>query len=86
MNSASKGNDPERWGKLLEVLDDKLQLSLLEHLKKVSSYHFEEDILYIEPGSPDIEKYFQKDSAIQQLQLLAQDAIGIEKVKIKKPR
>ena len=82
--TTSKGNNPERWGALLAVLDEKLQLGLLEYLKRVRSYHFEEEILYIQPGSPEDERYLRKGAVSQQLELLAQDAIGIEKVKLEK--
>jgi hypothetical protein len=85
MNStSSKGNSPERWEKLLESLDEKLQLGLLDKLKKITAYHFEADILYIQPGSPEDEEYLKKDSVLQQLEFLAQDAVKVEKVKLKK--
>ena len=85
MNSSeSKGNNPERWRKLLDTLDEKLQLGLLDRLRKVAAYHFEEDILYVEPASQDEEDYLRKDTVFHQLELLAQDAIGVDKVKIKK--
>ena len=83
-SSESKGNNPERWRKLLDTLDDKLQLGLLDHLRKVAAYHFEEDILYLEPASPEEEEYLKRDTVFHQLELLAQDAIKIDKVKIKK--
>ncbi len=83
MNS-SKGNNPELWEKLLVVLDEKLQLGLLDQLRRVTSYHFEEDVLYLEPANPESERYLLKDGVFQQLQILAQDAIGIEKIKISK--
>ena len=79
-----KGNNPELWDKLLMALDEKLQLGLLDRLRKVHTYHFEEDILYLQPLNSEEEEHLTKDTFIQQLQLLAQDAIGIEKVKIKK--
>jgi hypothetical protein len=82
--SKSKGNNPELWEKFLDVLDEKLQLGLLDHLRKVASYHFEEDILYIEPGGAESERYFAKPAVHQQLEILAQDAVGVEKVKVKK--
>jgi hypothetical protein len=82
--TSRKGNDPERWNKFLETLDEKLQLGLLEYLRRVSSYHFEEEILYIEPSSQEDLEYLTKDTVFQQLELLAQDAIKIESVKIKK--
>lgn len=84
MNSSAKGNKPELWQKFLDALDEKLQLGLLDQLKKIASYHFEEDILYIQPGSAEQEEYLKKDPVFHQLELLAQDAIGIDKVKIKK--
>lgn len=82
--SSEKGNNAELWGKLLAELDDKLQLGLLDHLKRIASYHFEADVLYVEPGTAEDEKYLTKDSALQQLQLLAQVACKVDRVKIKK--
>jgi len=79
----AKGNEPERWEKLLAVLDEKLQLGLLDYLRRVAAYHFEEDILYIEPGSKSDEEYFKREAAFQQLNLLAQDAVKVDKVKIR---
>ena len=79
----AKGNEPERWEKLLAVLDEKLQLGLLDYLRRVAAYHFEEDILYIEPGSKADEEYFKREAAFQQLNLLAQDAVKVDKVKIR---
>jgi hypothetical protein len=85
MNASSKrGNDPERWEALLTALDDKLQLGLLEHLKRVNSYHFEESILYVECADVKDHAYLSKDAVLQQLRLLAEDSIKIEAVKIKK--
>jgi hypothetical protein len=85
MNASSKrGNDPERWESLLATLDEKLQLGLLEHLKRVISYHFEENILYIECGDLKDQGYLTKDPVLQQLKLLAEDSIKVESVKIKK--
>lgn len=78
--SATKGNDPERWDKLLTTLDDKLQLGLLDHLERVSSYHFEQSTLFIQPGSEADLKYLTKPAFFQQLLLFAQDATGVEKV------
>ena len=80
----SKGNDPARWQKLLDVLDDKLQLALLDRLRKVASYHFEEDIPYIEAASKEEDDHLRKDTVFHQLELFAQDAIKVDKVKIKK--
>ena len=82
--SATRGNSPDRWNKLLTSLDEKLQLGILDHLRKIKSYHFEEDTLFLEPGSPEQESYLGKDTVVQQLQLLAHDAVRVERVKIKK--
>ena len=78
-----KGNNPERWNKLLDCLDDKLQLGLLNQLRTVASYHFEEDILYIMCSSQEQYDYLKKDAFFQQLELLAQDTIEVDKVKVK---
>ena len=81
--SAKRGNDPDRWEKLLVALDEKLQLGLLDRLKRVTSYHFENDILYIEPGDRPDQEYLTKEAFFQQLKLLAEDAIKVDNVKIK---
>ena len=81
--SAKRGNNPERWERLLSDLDEKLQLGLLEHLKRVNSYHFEEDILYIEPADAKDQEYLTKDAVLTQLKLLA-DCINVDNVKVKK--
>jgi hypothetical protein len=82
-SSTSKGNNPERWQRFLDTLDEKLQLGLLNYLQRIASYHFEGDDLYIEPGSPDDAEYLRRDSVLQHLQLLAQDAIKVDRVKIR---
>ena len=82
--SAKRGNNPERWDLLLATLDEKLQLGLLEHIKRITSYHFEEDILYIEAGDAKDQEYLVRDPVLQQLKLLAEDCIKVDNVKIKK--
>lgn len=81
--SATKGNSPEKWGKLLEELDDKLQLGLLDRLRRVASYHFEGSTLYIEPGSSEDLVYLEKDSVKQQLTIFA-SGTGAEVVLLQK--
>ena len=83
-NASSKGNNPERWEKFLHGLDDKLQLGLLDKMHKIAAYHFEEDVLYLQPGSTQDEEYLKRDSVFHQLELLAQDLIAVDKVKLKK--
>ena len=65
-------------------LDEKLQFGLLEYLKKAKTYHFEEDVLFLQPGSPEDEKYFAKSAVTQQLLILAQDAVGVKEVRFTK--
>jgi hypothetical protein len=81
--SATKGNSPEKWGKLLTELDEKLQLGLLDRLRRVASYHYEGATLYIEPGSTDDLNYLQKDSVKQQLTIFA-SGTGVESVLLQK--
>ena len=82
--SSNRGNHPERWEKLLHELDEKLQLGLLDQLRKINSYHFEDDsLLLIEPSSPEQEKYLTKLFVLQQLEVLASECIGIKKVSIR---
>lgn len=83
MNSSSKGNRPEEWQKLLDTLDEKLQFGLLDHLRRVESYHIEEEVLFIVPGSAKDEEYLRRSGTLQHLELLAQDSIHIERVKIR---
>lgn len=78
-----QGNDSERWKKLLDLLDEKLQLGLLDHLNKLKSYHFESDNLYLEPENKADAEYFENDAFFQQLKVLANDAVGVENVIIK---
>lgn len=80
----AKGNDPQRWESLLKLLDEKLQLGLLDHLKKVNSYHFEDDTLFLEPASKEEAQYLARESVVQQLKLLAQDVVRITEVKVTK--
>jgi hypothetical protein len=81
--SGAKGNNPESWGKLLDLVDEKLQLGLLDKLRRVTSYHIEDRILFIEAGSPEDHKYLTKAGNVQQLALLAQDAIDVKEVVIR---
>ncbi len=84
MNASSKrGNNPETWDKILMLLDEKLQLGLLEHLKRVSSYHFEDNTLFIEPGDSKDCEYLKREPVLHQLKILAEDVSGVRTVKIK---
>jgi len=83
-SSAQKGNDPKRWLELLTAIDNKMQLSLLAHLKRVTSYHFEDKVLFIEPQSGDDEKYLSHPETFQQLEILAKHVLGIERVQLRK--
>ena len=82
-SNSSKGNNPERWQKLLDVLDEKLQLGLLDHMRKVESYHFEDNTLFISVASEDQLEYLSRPVVHQQLEVLAQDSAQVEKVQIK---
>ena len=81
--SASKGNDPKRWEALLVLLDERLQLGLLGYVSRVSSYHFEGEVLFLEPNSPADAAYLKRDAVLRQLELFAQEATKVEHVKIK---
>lgn len=83
--SSSKGNRPELWEKFLEHLDDKLQLGLLDQMRRVSSYHFESDVLYIQPSSESDYEYLKEGSHFQQLEILAQAALKVDRVKLTHP-
>lgn len=82
---SARGNNPQLWDKLLSDLDEKLQLGLLDRLRRVCAYHFEGETLFIEAGSPEDDAYLQKPSHLQHLTLLAQDATGIENIKLRTP-
>lgn len=85
MNAAQKGSDPEKWSKLLELLDDKLQLGMLDHLERITAYHFEDDTLVIEPATEKDADYLSDSAQIQQLEVFAQTATGVKNVKLRKP-
>ena len=78
-----KGNNPELWGKLLEDLDEKLQLGLLDKLRRAQGYHFEGQVLFLEAGSEEDQTYLSKPAVFTQLTVLAQESTGVEEVKIR---
>jgi hypothetical protein len=80
--SKARGNCPELWEKLLTELDEKLQLGLLDRLRRVSSYHFETEILFIDPASIDDATYLNKGATLQQLTVFAEDAAQVREVRI----
>jgi hypothetical protein len=80
--SKARGNCPELWERLLSELDDKLQLGLLDRLRRVAAYHFETEILFIDPSSPEDCAYLNKGTTLQQLELFAQDAARVSEVRI----
>jgi hypothetical protein len=82
-DTQTKGNDPQRWERLLEFLDDKLQFGVLDNLRKVSTYHFEDKVLYLEVENPEVERYFSKEPFLQQLTILCQ-VVDVESVKLRK--
>ena len=81
--SAAKGNFPDKWERLLAELDDKLQLGLLDRLRRVTSYHFEDQTLCIEAGSSQDLEYLQKYSVKQQLTIFASGS-GVTSVTLQK--
>jgi len=82
-DGVAKGNNPALWEKFLADLDEKLQLGLLDRMRRVQAYHFESDTLFLEPGSKDDEAYLQKGAQFTQLCLLVQDSTGASEVKFK---
>lgn len=83
--SSKKGNNPELWNKLLEVLDDKLQLGLLDHLKGISSYHFEDLTLTIQPEQEKSYEYLSKPPVLQQLEVFTDEACKCTRIVLKAP-
>jgi hypothetical protein len=83
MNTA-KGNNPDLWERLLQALDEKLQLGLLDHLRRVKAYHFESQTLLLDPGTQEIEDYLKREGILQTLKIFAQDSIRIEEVQVKR--
>lgn len=79
----AKGNNPQLWDKLLAELDEKLQLGLLDKVKRVKAYHFESDILFLEAGTDEDDAYLRKGGTLQHLELIAQDATGIREIRLR---
>ena len=79
---ATKGNNPVLWARLLDEIEDKLQLGLLDHLRRVKAYHFEDDLLIIAPSTPQDREYFQKPAIQQTLKLFAEKVANIEKIRV----
>lgn len=82
--TTGKGNAPEQWNRLLTILDDRLQLGLLDKIRRVASYHLEGGVLYIEPGDTTDEAYLTRDPVMQQLRLFVEDAFTVTEVKIQR--
>jgi hypothetical protein len=74
------GNDSARWNLLLEALDKKFQLGLLEKLRAAKSFHFEGNTLYIECFTKADLDYFEKPTVKTQLAVFAEDAITVEQI------
>lgn len=81
-DSGVRGNNPELWEKLLSELDEKLQLGLLDRLRRIAAYHFESDILFVDPSNAEDANYLSKGSTLQQLELYAQDATKVREVRL----
>ena len=81
-DSKARGNSPELWEKLLTELDEKLQLGLLDRLRRVTAYHFETEILFIDPATLEDSTYLTKGTTFQQLEIFAQGATDIREVRI----
>ena len=84
--ASSRGNDPARFEKLLDALDEKLQFGLLDQLIRCNSYHFEGDTLHIQAENTQDYENLNRNGTRQQLTFLAQDATGISGVKIEQPQ
>ena len=82
MCAESKGNNPVLWQKLLDEVEDKLQLGLLDHLRRVAAYHFEDDLLIIAAGTEQDREYFEKSTTIQTLKLFAEKVAGVACVRV----
>lgn len=78
-----KGNDSERWNKLLQVLDEKLQFGLLENLRSSVGYEFDGNTLTVECDETSVRDYLSRSAVLHQLELLAQDAVKVEKIVIR---
>ena len=82
-DGAAKGNNPTLWEKFLADVDEKLQLGLLDRLRRVKAYHFESDTLFLEAGNSDDDAYLRKGATFTQLELLAQDSTKVRFVRIR---
>ena len=80
--SSNRGNAPDKWEKLLIELDDKLQLGLLDRLRRIESYHIEEKSLILVPGNADDAQYLMKESVKQQLSVFI-TVLGVNTLEIK---
>lgn len=84
MGAMPPGNDPARYELLLKLLDEKLQLGLLKPLKRVTSYHFEGKVLFIEAATNSDAEYLAKESVQRQLAVYGEDACGVEAIALQK--
>lgn len=83
MNQPPQNNQATQlWKTLLDALDEKLQLGLLELLKRSHSYDIEDGTLCITPVNEVDEEYLRKDETSRHLLLIAEDSIGVTQVTI----
>ena len=75
-------SDQEKWEKLLQVLDDKSQLGLLNSMSRVTEYKFEGAILMICPLNKEDLAYLSKTSSKHQIMILAEGICEIKSVEI----
>lgn len=84
LSKGTKGNCPDVWNKLLALLDEKLQLGLLEYMRRATSYNLEDDTLYIQPGSSKDYEDLCEATMFQHLTLLAEEIKEVQQIKIEK--
>lgn len=84
-SSCQRGNDSNSWNSILEVLDEKLQLGLLDHLKRITSYHFEDSTLTIEAGNQVDFAYLSRAEMFHQLEIFVKDRCKVDKILITEP-
>ena len=63
-----------RWEQLIDYLGEKLQLGLLEKLRRVNCYQFEGEVLTIEPNNTKDKEFFKQSIIKTQIEMYLQDS------------
>lgn len=70
------------WRKILDILEEKLQMGLLEQARSVREVHFEGGELQLVVGSPEAMEFFSSEVNQQRLSIISRPVARIDRVSV----